>query len=237
MLRSLTAMGYLHYNRRKRTYVPTDRVPFLGSWINPPLFENGALPRLVRAIQKRTGQLVLLAARNGDMAQYIHVLNAPAAVEHHIKIGQKRPLATSGVGQVLLSAMQDKDIRRLYHRMNAYTELAGDKTDVLALIDQLTAVRRLGYTFSRNRVVQGYGVIALPVPQSRACQPLSLGIGGHCNILEQLETQIVDVARQELRFHLQAEEIATAERPSIQVPIGLPAVAAAGNAPPAASAA
>uniref|UniRef100_UPI0037D9F2D8 IclR family transcriptional regulator n=1 Tax=Tardiphaga sp. TaxID=1926292 RepID=UPI0037D9F2D8 len=120
LLRSLTAMGYLHYNRRKRTYVPTDRVPFLGSWINPPLFENGALPRLVRAIQKRTGQLVLLAARNGDMAQYIHVLNAPAAVEHHIKIGQKRPLATSGVGQVLLSAMQDKDIRRLYHRMNAY---------------------------------------------------------------------------------------------------------------------
>lgn len=40
LLRSLTTMGYLHYNSRKRTYVPTDRVPFLGSWINPALFQE-----------------------------------------------------------------------------------------------------------------------------------------------------------------------------------------------------
>jgi DNA-binding IclR family transcriptional regulator len=237
LLRSLTAMGYLHYNRRKRTYVPTDRVPFLGSWINPPLFENGALPRLVRTIQKRTGQLVVLAARNGDMAQYIHVLNEPTAVEHHIKIGQKRPLATSGVGQVLLSAMLDKDIKRLYHRMNAYAVAAADKIDIAALLEQLTAVRLRGYTFSRNRVVEGYGVIAVPVPRSRAYQPLALGIGGHCDMLEQLEPQIVEVVRQELRYHLEAEELAMAERPSIQLPVGLPAFAAAGNTPPTGSAA
>ena len=87
LLRSLTSMGYLRYNRTERTYMPTDRVPFLGSWIDPPLFEEAALPRLMRAVGTRTGQLVALAARNDDMAQYIHVLNEPAAVSHHIKIG------------------------------------------------------------------------------------------------------------------------------------------------------
>src|SRR5262245_11133681 len=70
LLRSLTAMGYLQYNLRQRTYAPTDRVPFLGSWISPSLFEDGALPRLMRSIEKRSGHLVVCAARNDDAAQY-----------------------------------------------------------------------------------------------------------------------------------------------------------------------
>jgi DNA-binding IclR family transcriptional regulator len=74
LLRSLTAIGYLHYDTKKRTYMPTERVPFLGNWIEPRLFEQGALPRLMHAIGRRTGQLGVLAARNRDMAQYIHIL-------------------------------------------------------------------------------------------------------------------------------------------------------------------
>jgi IclR helix-turn-helix domain len=52
LLRSPTTMGYLHYNSRKRAYVPTDRVPFLGSWINPALFEEAGLRSVFRSLHR-----------------------------------------------------------------------------------------------------------------------------------------------------------------------------------------
>ncbi|MFH1341462.1 MAG: helix-turn-helix domain-containing protein [Pseudomonadota bacterium] len=52
LLRSLTTMGYLHYNSRKLTYVPTDRVPFLGSWINPALFQEAGLRSVFRSLHR-----------------------------------------------------------------------------------------------------------------------------------------------------------------------------------------
>jgi DNA-binding IclR family transcriptional regulator len=213
LLRSLVAMGYLQYNRNRRTYMPTDRVPFLGSWIDPSLFEDGALPRLMRAIGKRTGQLVLLAARNGDMAQYIHVLNDPAAVSHHIKIGQKRPLATSAVGQVLLNAMDEKRIRRLYHRMNAYAQSPDDKIDTSELLAHLSAVRKRGHKFSRDRVVFGYGMIALPIPASFTSRPLALGVGGLSETLEEREVEIAETVRDEMKIHLKLSAEGTADAP------------------------
>src|SRR3984893_6181941 len=213
LLRSLVAMGYLQYNRNRRTYMPTDRVPFLGSWIDPALFEDGALPRLMRAIGKRAGQLVSLSARNGDMAQYIHVLNDPAAVSHHIRIGQKRPLATSAVGQVLLNAMDERRIRRLYHRMNAYAQSPDDKIDISELLAQLSAVRKCGYKFSRDRVVFGYGMIALPIPASCTSRPLALGVGGLSETLEEREVEIVETVRDEMKIYLKLAAEGTADAP------------------------
>lgn len=228
LLRSLTAMGYLHYDTKKRTYMPTERVPFLGSWIEPRLFEQGTLPRLMLAIGRRTGQLVVLAARNGDMAQYIHILNEPSAVAHHLRIGQKRSLAASGVGQVLLGSMNDKDVRRLYHRMNAYAQSSEEKINIGELLEQLSLIRRRGYTFSRNRVVDGYGMIAVLIPKSSSSQPLALGVGGHCETLELHEADIVSAIHDELETHLKQESSDASSPARLSLPIRVPAYGARG---------
>lgn len=229
LLRSLAAMGYLHYDRKKRTYMPTERVPFLGSWVEPSLFGRGALPRLMHAIGRLTGRLVVLAARNGDMAQYIHVLNEPSAAAHHIRIGQKRPLATSGVGQILLSSMSDKEVRRIYHRMNAYAQSPQDKVNIGELLEQLSTVRRRGYTFSRNRVVNGYGMIAVLIPESCSSQPLALGVGGYCEMLESREADIVNTIRSVMELHLKPTKSAAAEPEQISSEICVPAFSASGG--------
>lgn len=202
LLRSLVTMGYLQYDTRARTYMPTDRVSLLGSWINPPLFEDGALLRMLRTIQSRTGQLVLIGARNGDFAQYVHVLKRPEAVEHHIQTGMKRPIATSGVGYVLLASMPDAEVKRLVHRMNAYAKDPGDKIDITELLGSLTRVRRRGYAFSRNRVVENYGMIAIKLPTELTSRPLVIGIGGCVSTLEAREAELVSVAREEMAHYL-----------------------------------
>jgi len=202
LLRSMVTMGYLQYDARARTYMPTDRVSLLGSWISPPLFEDGALLKMMRAIQDRSGQLVLIGARNGDFAQYVHVLKQPEAVAHHIQTGMKRPIATSGVGHALLSALSDQDVRRLVHRMNAYASEPQDKVDIAELLTQLARVRRRGYAFSKHRVVENYGMIAVKLPSDLASRLLVIGIGGCVDALQARESELVAIAREEMAHYL-----------------------------------
>lgn len=205
LLRSLTACGYLHFNEQDRTYIPTDRVPILGSWVCPSLFEDWALPRLMQAIVERTGQFVLLAARNGDFAQYIYLLSENKVVAHPVRIGEKRELAKSGVGQVLLSSMSDGNVKRLYHRINAYSKVSG-KVDVAELLTRLYGIRERGYVFSKNRVVDGYGQVAFPVPQRDNVRPLAIGVGGSSEVIERLEGDIVRIVQEEMGRHLKKIE-------------------------------
>lgn len=195
LLRSLRGAGYLQFNARQRTYFPTDRVPFLGSWLNPPLFEQAALPRMMKEIRRRTGQLVVVAALNGDMAQYIHVLNEPSAIDLRIRIGQKRPLAATGVGLVLLSAMADDDIRAIFHRINADRTRKAEHAAVRTVLPTVNQIRSQGYSFTRNRLFKGVGMLSLAIPTWRASQPLAVGVGGRCQLLEKREAEIVRIMR------------------------------------------
>ncbi len=196
-------LGYLQYDARARTYIPTDRVSLLGSWINPPLFEDGALLRMMRAIQSRTGQLVLIGARNGDFAQYVHVLKRPEAVEHHIQTGMKRPIATSGVGQVLLSSMTDAEVKRLVHRMNAYATEIGDKVDVAELLTWPHARPP-----ARICVLQEQGRGELRHDRHQAPVRTDVAPSGdrhrrlRGHTLEARETELVSIAREEMAHYL-----------------------------------
>jgi DNA-binding IclR family transcriptional regulator len=199
LLRSMVAMGYLKFDRVQRTYLPTDRVPLLGSWLNPPLFAEGSLPRLIQSVVERSGQLVLLGARNGDYAQYIQVLDPNHAVDHHIRLGTKRPLATSGVGKALLSALDEKEVKRLFHRINAYRPEGTEPINISDLLSSLAEVRRKGYFVSTDQVVQGSGLIAMLMPTECTDRPLALGIGAPTATILAREEELVAIMRDEMK--------------------------------------
>jgi len=202
LLRSMTIMGYLQFNAKARTYVPTDRVGLLGNWISPPLFENGALLRVVRAIHRRTGQLAIIGARTGDFSQYIYVLKQPDTVTHHIQIGMKRPIATSSIGRVLLAASPDSEVRSFVHRLNAYASSEEVRIDLGALLCELAAIRQRGYGVSKNRVVENFGSIAIGLPSELTVQPLVIGLGGRTNVIEARESEFVSIVHEEMSRHL-----------------------------------
>src|SRR5207253_1159749 len=58
LLRCLTALGYLHYNRYRRTYSPTARVALLGSWVDPTLFRGGTVLTALDRVADRVGETV-----------------------------------------------------------------------------------------------------------------------------------------------------------------------------------
>src|ERR1035437_10867635 len=47
LMRSLVALGYLHYDPSERSYFPSTRVALLGDWIQDNRFKDGQLMRLM----------------------------------------------------------------------------------------------------------------------------------------------------------------------------------------------
>jgi len=97
------------------------------------------------------------------------------------------------------------------------------------LLEELSAVRRRGYTFSRNRVVNGYGMIAVLVPKSCSSQPLALGVGGQCETLELHEADIVHAIRDEMELHLKPAKATVAEPGRFSPAIRILAFSASGS--------
>ncbi len=198
ILESLVNLGYLKFDRMRRTYLPTDRVPLLGCWMNPTLFAEARLPRLLQAITERSGQIVLLGARNGDYAQYIQVLDPRGAPRCQVRLGAKQPLARSGVGTALLSAHDDNEVKRLFHRINAYRRDGAEPIRVSELLSALAEGRRKRYFVSIDQVVAGESLIAMLMPIEYTDRPLAIGLGAPTCVIREREKELVSLMNEEI---------------------------------------
>jgi DNA-binding IclR family transcriptional regulator len=190
LLRSLVSLGYLDYDRFKRTYVTSHRVALLGSWLNSDFVSEGSVISLMKELGELTGDTIILAIRNGLYVQYIHVIQATSAARLHVTLGTTRPLAASGTGYAMLSTMTDQEIKRIVMRINAE---AGEGKALIKLADVMQHVshtREKGYAFSCDVVTRGGGVIAAPLPGPQATPALVIGIGGISEVMRARENEL-----------------------------------------------
>src|SRR5437867_633342 len=61
LLKSMVLLGYLNYNRVKRTYLPTMRLNLLGNWVAGYIQAEGGFRDLVNEMQRRTDETVGLS--------------------------------------------------------------------------------------------------------------------------------------------------------------------------------
>jgi len=200
LLRSLVAMGYLNYDIRERTYVTSSRVALLGKWAASTLISDGRIIQVMRRINERCGQAVVLAARNGLMTQYIHVVQATASVRLFVVQGSTRPLVRSGTGFALMAELPDADIRRIVMRVNADGGIDGESVrqdDVLASVQH---VRDKGYAFTIGINTPDAGIIAMPLPPVLAAdvgQSAVIGIGAASAVLVPRRRELLDILLEE----------------------------------------
>src|SRR5947207_15104266 len=111
LLRCLTRLGYLYYNRYRRTYSPTARVALLGSWVEPALFRGGAVLTALDRIADTIGETVVLSTASNYVVQHLHVVEGAgehAVLEH---AGATEKLLHCSPGRLLLSSFEDAHIR------------------------------------------------------------------------------------------------------------------------------
>ncbi len=198
LLKSLVKLGFLTHDAQKKNYFPTERVPLLGSWMNPDLFGEGIIQRLLRTISERTQHVVVLATKNGDEAEYVQVIRPKKSPIHHISLGARRPLGNSGVGRVLMSRFSEEEVGRLLRKINAYRAPDTPPVDVKAFIDSLAETRAKGYYLSTDQVVKGAGLISMPFPNHLSSRLFAVGVGAPTDVILRSEKEIVKIMREEI---------------------------------------
>ena len=198
LLRSLVTMGYLNYDAKKRTYITSSRVALLGNWVNSPFFAEGDIISMMKELNEETHDTVVLAMRNGQHVQYIHVIQATSPARLHMTLGTVRPLAASGAGYALLATMTDAEITRIVMRANAEAADGEPLIKTRALLEQIAEVRRKGYAFTCDMVTRGGGIIAVPLPRMAGQPQMVVGIGGISEVMRQREDTLATALRSQI---------------------------------------
>ena len=194
LMRSLVALGYLHYDPSERSYFPSTRVALLGDWIQDNRFKDGQLMRLMHDLNDETGETVILAAQNGLHSQYLRVIQGTNTLRMHLHIGTLRPLFVSGTGRALLSQMDQATIRKLARKHNASSD-SQLPLDIPRLLEQAAADRANGYAMSLNHVTPRAGSIAMPLPTHPQDRPLVIGLAGLSDRLIASEQRYAEAMR------------------------------------------
>jgi len=201
LLRSLVATGYLNYDPHTRTYITSTRVALLGSWVNAQLFAEGAIISMMRELNERTGDTIVLATRNGLFVQYIHVIQATSPARLHMTLGTVRPLAQSGAGYAVLATMSDAEVTRLVMRINAEAKEGQPLVRIRELLEQLSAARQKGYAFTCDMVTAGGGIIATPLPRTKGQPQMIVGIGGISEVMRSREDELAHILKDTISNH------------------------------------
>ena len=191
LLRSLKDHGYLDYNEKDKTYLPTPRVTLLGAWLDRGPIRDGRLIDALNWLSEETHEAVVVATRIGIYSHYIYVVPARGNLRYHIPIGSRRLAATSATGQILLSHLDDKEVSAIIRRTNS--EIKDAQIDLKKTLETISAARTAGYAFSRGNVTSGAGAIAVTLPHSveTAGRPLAVSIASLLPTLERKEAEFV----------------------------------------------
>lgn len=210
LLRSLTTLGYLEYNRETRAFVTSARVAVLGSWVGQSFFSEGPIIRLMKELNDRTGDTIVLGTRVGLYVHYIHVVQATNPARLHMTLGTARPLVHSGAGYALLSPLPDGEVTRLALRYNAAFAPPDRRVDISGLLDSLRTCRRSGYSFTHDIQVRGGGVIAALLPSEPRQPRLVVGIGGISEVLIAREKEYATLLRELIAKHFNSTRASAA---------------------------
>lgn len=184
LLKSLVQLGYLEYDKRSRTYLPTMRIAQLGSWVATDLFGGLNILRLMEDLRDATRETVVLAARSDLQAQYVHVVHSNEALHFAVAPGTLRPLARAGFGRLLLSAEPDAVVEATVRRIDAQRGARDAKIDQRELMAELKLIRRQGYAASESRITPGVSTMGVLLPTTPFGRTFAIGVGGPSERIE-----------------------------------------------------
>ncbi|MFC0302868.1 helix-turn-helix domain-containing protein [Sphingomonas sp. C8-2] len=189
LLRCLTRLGYLHYNRFRRTYSPTARVALLGAWVKPALFRGGPVLSAIDRVADLVGETVILSTASNYVVQHLHVIHGQEedAIDAHV--GDTLPLLHSPQGKLLLSSYQNDHIRSAVHRLNAEESDASRHVRLADVMEEMAALREKGWLVTDQ--ADGSGCIAVLLPARRGMDRLVISVLASREVIEQRSGEII----------------------------------------------
>lgn len=178
LLKTLTALGYLFYDRGRRVYFPALRVAALGDWVAHAVLGESNLLDALWAVRGATGEQTAIAIQNDVYVQYIRLLPPADDARFHIDEGAMMPLTRSAVGWTLLSTLGDRRAEALARRARLAGGAASGNPTLAETMAAIARTRRAGYGYAENQPFEGVAALCVVLPIRILQQSAVLGLGG-----------------------------------------------------------
>lgn len=179
LLRAMQGSGYLSYDVRSRSFMPTMRVTLLGNWLPGHMFGDVDPIEIMQRVHYKTGDLVFLGLQTDMMVHYVHVVQATQPTPRlHTKPGWLRPILHCAAGRALVALRSDREAEGIIRRFNAETEDTALRVKPDAMMQTLKEARRRGYAYTENLLTKNSAIIAVPLPHEPGQAHAAIGVGG-----------------------------------------------------------
>jgi IclR family transcriptional regulator, KDG regulon repressor len=196
LLTTLGELGYIHHDPQARSYVPTAKVAHLGEWIQDTAAAvEPALLTLLNRLNESCGETVVLAEQRGLYVRFVNVLlNRQRPIATHTRSGLLRPICSYATGWCLLSVQSDAEIGRIVRDFNRTENSNATSVRLQDVKARVSEVRRYGFVVSRHSVMEGIGVVAMPLGYPSRGRRFAVGIGAPIARLDRrLSTLVVEL--------------------------------------------
>jgi DNA-binding IclR family transcriptional regulator len=201
LLKSLIVLGYLNYDRKGRTYLPSLKLASIGGWIADHVGPRGPILDLMSELRERTGETIALAVQNDIYVQYLKIIDSDHLIRFHVPEGSMRPLTHSTIGLLFLSLMSDAVAETTIRHINAAERAPKRRRNIPDQLRQIAEIRRCGYCFIPNMPMEGAGTVSMLLPWDMYGRPLAVGVGGYVGRVEPNMQAIIATMRTALARH------------------------------------
>lgn len=199
LLKSMVMMGYLNYNRAKRTYLPTTRISLLGNWLPGYMEASSGYRQLAEELQRRTDETVALISQNDLYIQYMSILTPSHEFKSAPTAGAMRLMVDSSSGLALMAKMKDRAIEKIWRYTNYYKLRPEHEASFADLMREINWVREVGYAYVPKRPTPELSSIAMALDGELFGIPLAIGVGGMADRLARNQHEIINTMKELLK--------------------------------------
>lgn len=198
LLKSMVSLGYLTYDRRSKAYMPTMRMSAKVNWVEHGLFGGGGILDAMQLLHDACGETVSLGVQSGEYAQYVHQIATRLPLPYPRGRQTIRPINQSGLGWLLLSALDDEEVDSIIRRLDYRERTHRNRNKSGQLFLELNKIRQEGFVFSRHTIVHGAGYLGMLMPSSEDnMHPrLAIGVNGPVDRLEEKRSAILSLLKE-----------------------------------------
>jgi DNA-binding IclR family transcriptional regulator len=129
-----------------------------------------------RQLAADTGETVNITVRAETSALYLDQVAGSSALQSHNWVGQHIPLHATSNGKVLLSELEDAQLKKAVRELPRYTDQT--VTTMSKLVAELAHVREQGYALAVDELETGLTAVAAPIRNAHGDVIASISVSG-----------------------------------------------------------
>lgn len=167
LLATLKEEGYVVIHPANSRYILGSKIAELGQQLSEqhPLLTFA--PRILQSLAREYNETVNLAVLEKTDVVYIAGEEGSEMLRSHFLLGYRAPAHSTALGKVCLSDLPVDEVRLLYKGVRRLTKVSPRTIGTLErLLEELSIVRKLGFSYDNEESGSGVYCIAVPIRDS-----------------------------------------------------------------------